>query len=129
MKKLLLITLWCLFLACVDDDDPAVDDIALKGEWVLSDISCYCTFDPEIDFLQTHIFFDTEEGSLTVTHNSEYNLFKKEGVYYYGGQGFIIDFADDTAYQFNVRGNQLILVYLDDPDIADDEVTYYFTRP
>lgn len=75
MRKILLIVSMCLFVACVEDDDPAVDDVALEGEWVLSDIRCYCSFDTEIDFSQTHILFDTEEGSLTVTHNSEHNFF------------------------------------------------------
>lgn len=129
MKRFFLILVTALYLSCETDDQPVILDAGLNGEWILQEVSCFCAFDPEIDFSQTRILFDVENSLLTVFNEGNYQLFKEPGEYYYGGQNNIINFADDTSYQFEINGSQLSLVYLDNPNIADDEVAYFFIRP
>ena len=96
---------------------------------MLTEISCFCAFDPEIDFTETRLLFDVDTSSVTVINDGNYQLFKESGIYKYGGQNNILSFPDETSYQFEVKGSQLSLIYLDEPNIADDEVAYYFKRP
>ncbi len=128
MKRFFWVMISILFISCNQDDGPVIQDTALNGEWILQDISCFCGFDPEVDFSETRLFFDTENDKITVFNDGDYQFFKESGEYYYGGQNNILNFADDTSYQFEIKGEQLSLVYLDNPNIADDEVAYFFVR-
>ncbi|UWX54694.1 hypothetical protein NYZ99_17895 [Maribacter litopenaei] len=129
MKRILLFIVSIVLLSCDSENDPVIQDAALHGEWMLQEISCFCGFDPETDFSETKLFFDVENSKLTVINEGTSQFFKEAGEYYYGGQNNILDFTDGTSYQFQVKGRQLSLVYLDNPNIADDEVAYYFIRP
>ncbi|ASV30526.1 hypothetical protein [Maribacter cobaltidurans] len=129
MKRFFWVMISILFISCNQDDGPVIQDTSLNGEWILQDISCFCGFDPEIDFSETRLFFDTENDKLTVFNDGDNQFFKQSGDYYYGGQNNILTFTDDTSYQFEIKGKQMSLVYLDNPNIADDEVAYFFVRP
>ncbi|MDC6388211.1 hypothetical protein PP182_05935 [Maribacter sp. PR1] len=128
MKRFFLSILVLVF-SCETSDDQVILDYQLEGEWMLTEISCFCAFDPEIDFTETRLLFDVDTSSVTVINDGNYQLFKESGIYKYGGQNNIISFPDETSYQFEVKGSQLSLIYLDEPNIADDEVAYYFRRP
>lgn len=128
MKRFFLLILVLVF-SCETSDDQVILDNQLEGEWMLTEISCFCAFDPEIDFTETRLLFDVDTSSVTVINDGNYQLFKESGIYKYGGQNNILSFPDETSYQFEVKRSQLSLIYLDDPNIADDEVAYYFKRP
>ncbi|TLP82646.1 hypothetical protein [Maribacter sp. ACAM166] len=128
MKVKLLVVLTMLLSACNQDDEPAIVDTALEGDWVLSQVLCYCGFDPDTDFALTQINFDTERDLVTVTQNGEYTFFREAGEYFYGGQVDRIGFSDDSVYRFEVDESRLTLTFQDNPQIADDEVTYVFKR-
>lgn len=128
MKFRFLIVLSLLFFACNVDDEPVIADAELEGEWQLSNVICYCWFEPDTDFSLTKINFDTDRSKVTVTHDGQYTFFREAGEHFYGGQGDRIDFSDDTVYRFEVEGSLLTLTLQDNPQIADDEVTYVFKR-
>ncbi|MFX0556399.1 hypothetical protein ACOCEA_06350 [Maribacter sp. CXY002] len=128
MKKIFLLLTSLFFVACASDNDRVIYDSGLEGEWVLTNVSCFCAFDPEINFSETHIIFDVNAGTVTVINAGDYQFFKENGVYYYGGEGNTLGFPDNTVYQFSINGNKLSLIYLDNPNIADDEVSYNFVR-
>jgi len=128
MKRFFLLILVLIF-SCETSDDQVILDSQLEGEWMLTEISCFCAFDPEIDFTETRLLFDIDNSSVTVINDGNYQLFKESGIYKYGGQNNILSFPDETSYQFEVKGSQLSLIYLDEPNIADDEVAYSFKRP
>ncbi|SFR53511.1 hypothetical protein [Maribacter stanieri] len=128
MKLRLLIVFSLLFLSCNSDDDRVIEDEAVEGEWVLSNVVCYCGFEPDIDFSLTKIDFNTERSMVTVTHESEYAFFRENGEHFYGGQANRINFSDGNVFRFEVKGSQLTLTYEDSPEISDDEVTFIFVR-
>ena len=127
MKLKLVAVLFLLFISC-SDDDRVIEDLALEGEWILSNVVCYCGFEEDIDFSLTTINFDSSRSMVTVTNESEYAFFRENGAHFYGGQANRINFSDGSVYFFETRGEQLTLTYEDNPDIADDEVTFVFTR-
>ncbi|APQ17005.1 hypothetical protein BTR34_06570 [Maribacter hydrothermalis] len=117
-----------LFFACNTDDEPVIADAALEGEWQLLNVVCYCSFEPDTDFSLTKINFDTDRSRVTVIHDGQYSFFREAGEHFYGGQGDRIGFSDDTVYRFEVEGSLLTLTLQDNPEIADDEVTFVFKR-
>jgi hypothetical protein len=124
----LLILLSLLLFACNPDDEPVIADAVLEGEWVLTNVSCFCGFEPETDFTLTRILFDTDNDKITVIQNGENTFFREAGEYFYGGQGDRIGFADDTVYRFEINGSLLTLTFQDSLQIADDEISYTFKR-
>lgn len=129
MKRFLGLMILVFLISCDSDNDPIIQDTGLNGEWILQEVSCFCAFDADVDFSETRLVFDTQKSTLTVIHEGSERFFKEAGEYKYGGQNNILDFTDNTSYQFEVTGNQLTLVYLDRLEIADDEVVYSFRRP
>lgn len=127
MKLKIVAVLFLLFISC-SNDDPLIADAELEGEWILSDVVCYCGFEPDIDFSLTKISFLPSKNKVTVTNESEYVFFRDNGEHIYGGQANRINFSDGSVYFFETRGEQLTLTFEDNVDIADDEVTYIFTR-
>lgn len=128
MKLTFVFFLSILMLACSTDDEPAIADASLEGEWVLTNVTCYCAFGEATNFNLTELVFEPDGNKLTVIQNGEHTFFREAGVHYYGGQGDRIGFSDDTVYRFEVNGPLMTLTYQDVPEIADDEVFYSFKR-
>lgn len=128
MKRFLGLMMSVFLISCDSDNDPVIQDTGLNGEWILQEVSCFCAFDANVDFSETRLIFETDTNTLTVINEGTDRFFKESGVYRYGGQNNILDFTDNTSYQFEVAENQLTLVYLDNPQIADDEVVYSLRR-
>jgi hypothetical protein len=128
MKLRFLVVLSLLFLGCDPDDEPTIADAALEGEWVPSQVVCYCGFEPDTDFSLTNVVFNTDRDLVTVTHDGEYTFFRETGEHFYSGQGDRLDFSDNSVYRFEVEGSLLTLTFQDSPEIVDDEVTYIFKR-
>ncbi|KAA2219591.1 MULTISPECIES: hypothetical protein [Maribacter] len=128
MKRFLGLMMLVYLISCDSDNDPVIQDTGLNGEWILQEVSCFCAFDANVDFSETRLIFETDTNTLTVINEGTDRFFKESGVYRYGGQNNVLDFTDNTSYQFEVAENQLTLVYLDNPQIADDEVVYSFRR-
>ncbi|TLF46818.1 hypothetical protein [Maribacter aurantiacus] len=129
MKRFLGLVILVFLISCESDNDTIIQDTGLNGEWILQEVSCFCAFDANVDFSETRLIFDTDANTLTVINEGTDRFFKESGEYRYGGQNNILDFTDNTSYQFEIDGNQLTLIYLDNPQIADDEVVYSFRRP
>ncbi|MDF4203626.1 hypothetical protein PXD56_11695 [Maribacter sp. SA7] len=127
MKFQFVAILFLLFISC-SDDDRVIEDLALEGDWTLSNVACYCSFEEDVDFSLTTINFDSSKSMVTVSNKSEYVFFRENGEHFYGGQVNRINFSDGAVFFFETRGDQLTLTYEDNPDIADDEVTFVFNR-
>ncbi len=128
MKAIFLTVLCILLVSCMQDDEPVIADAALEGEWVLTNVACFCFFEPDTDFTSTRLIFEPEDSKITVIHDGDLSFFREAGVYYYGGQGNRIGFSDNSVYRFEINGSLLTLTYQDEPEIADDEVFYTLRR-
>lgn len=128
MKNIFLTVLCILLVSCNPDDEPAIADAALEGEWILTNVGCFCGFEPDTDFTLTRLIFEPENNKITVIQDGDYTFFREAGVYYYGGQGDRFGFSDNSVYRFEINGSLLTLTYQDNPRIADDEVFYTLRR-
>ena len=121
----LIFSLAFLLLSCSKGEEgKEFDDNSLEGSWVLTNVSCFCGFPEDNDFTETHLLFDTEENKVTVDNRGKYEYFKPSGTYSYSGEDNRIKFEDGRDYRFEINKEILNLIFIDEPNIADDEITY-----
>jgi len=126
MKKSLLVIGLMILFSCSDDND--IEDNELNGEWTLTNVSCFCGFPDPTDFHLTQLVFNITENEVEVINKGVSTYFMQNGTYSYSGSGNRVSFEDGRSYDFEFTNGNLQLIFVDEPNIADDEVTYTFTR-
>ncbi|MFS4454698.1 lipocalin family protein [Maribacter sp. 2304DJ31-5] len=126
MKKSVFTLLTILCISCSKEE---LKDTTLQGEWVLDNVVCFCGFGPDYDFSSTTITFNTNENKISIRNSGEFTFLRDTGTYSYTGEGNRITMDNERFYVFDVEDNTLTLIFVDEPNIADDEVTYSFIRP
>ena len=125
MKKILLIGCLLGMLGCSNNDDVGIDPTGEK--WVLNNVSCFCFFEDDFDF-STHTIRFNPDNNTVIVENAESTAFlAPAGTYSYSVDGSIIT-IDDRKYRYEETGDSLVLTYVDEPTIADDEVSYFYVR-
>ena len=114
------------FNSCSDTKDKG---IALQGEWELTQVICHCAFDEHKNFRTSKLLFDNHTTKVTVIHKGDDAFFHASGNYRYTIQKDTITLKDDTrSYTYKIEDNVLTLEYVDNPMIADDEVSFRYIR-
>ncbi len=128
MKKLLIIiTLITIFTSCSKEE---IKDERLNGEWYLTDAYCFCGFDPEVDIKDFTLNFDNSKQAVSIGNPPDtYYFIAENGTYTYVLTDSEISFKGvPTEYKYSIENNVLTLDKIDDPQIADDELTLVFRR-
>jgi hypothetical protein len=128
MKKVVIMFLMLGLVSCSNNDDGEAEDSLLNGQWTLTNISCFCGFPEEPNFEATQITFVSSENNIIVENSGEFEWFRTDGTYNYLGNGSRITLEDGRSYDFEISGNTLQLIFVDEPSIADDEVNFSFER-
>ncbi|MGB5370087.1 MAG: hypothetical protein WBN18_06620, partial [Flavobacteriaceae bacterium] len=115
-----------LFLvSCTKDTDDVVH-VELEGKWTLTSASCFCAFDPNTDFSANKITF---KGSTLVVNNTEYLTFLgSSGNYTYTVEGNLIGLPNGRQFRYSIKGSTLTLTFVDNPEVADDELSLSYLR-
>ena len=102
----------------------------LNGQYILRDVSCFCFFE-DYDFSLNQLWFFPSKN-LLVSKGNEY-----DGVYisspnepsgYALIDGVLTLTQSNREYVVNFKNDEVTLTFIDDPLIADDEITYYFKK-
>ena len=102
----------------------------LNGQYILQDVSCFCFFE-DYDFNLNQLWFFPSKN-LLVSKGNEY-----DGVYisspnelsgYALIDGVLTLTQSNREYVVNFKNDDVTLTFIDDPLIADDEITYYFKK-
>jgi len=128
MRFFLSSLLLVLLVSCTTEQGVFNSDADLEGEWILSNVSCFCFFEEGTDFSKVKIEFDIDENRVKVTNTGDIDYFRSVGTHKYVSIDNQIRFSDDTIYIFSINGSVLTLSNLDDPQISDDEISYTFRR-
>jgi len=127
MKKLFFI-LFLFLISCSKSNISFIEN-ELYGKWILYNVLCYCVFSSQGNnyyFSNHNISFNNDTVTIS-NEKGEYNFIEKTGVYNY-----IINLNTITimnrSYTYNIKNKSLTLTYIDVPEIADDEVSYYFKK-
>ncbi len=125
MKKILIIGIVALLnTSCFNDNDDKLT-FDFEGTWSLVDVKCFCDFGGVTDFTTHKITFNESDVVIQNLGTPEF-LTNLEGEYTLDGN--VLTFSNGDQYTYTVRLNRLELVFVDNPQIADDEVTYIYRR-
>lgn len=129
MKKVILFLFLAVSISCSNDDEP-YKDAQLNGEWHLVNVSCFCGFDETIDFNDFTLRFENSENILHLDNPTDsYYYIAESGSYNYSIEGNIISIEGSNAsYKYEIENSNLILTFIDDPAIADDELSLMYQR-
>jgi len=125
MKKLLSLALLISIVSCSKNE---IDDTALNGAWTLVNVSCFCFFPDPPDFNMIQVEFSSSQNEVIITNSGESTYLMENGTYTYTGNGNRITFENGRSFNFEVEESNLQLIFIDQPNIADDEITYSFER-
>lgn len=130
MKRILILLLSVVFLSsCSNDDNNPKIDAELNGTWMLTNISCFCGFDPDTNFNDFTLNFNASEKIVIVQNPREdYFYIANSGTYSFNLTEDTIKINRSDDFKYSVDGDILTLTRVDDPQIADDELTLIYSR-
>ena len=114
---------------CQNDSIEKTAD-ELNGQYILQNVVCYCFFE-NYDFSINQLWVFPSKN-LIVSKGDEY-----DGVYisspnspeeYIQNNGVLTLTDSNKEYVVNFNDDEVTLTFIDDPLIADDEITYYFKK-
>ncbi len=127
MNKLIILFAITLLCSCSNKDDSEKETL-LSGEWYLSEVNCFCEFDSN-NLEEYTLRFDTSRNTLHLNNPAGNPFFIAEsGSYEYIIDEDIIIINGTEAFQFEMNNLTLILTYVDEPNIADDELVLRYNR-
>lgn len=127
--KLFLFSLLFVVQMCQNDSIEKTAD-ELNGQYILQNVSCFYFF-KDYDFSVNQLWFFPSKN-LLVSKGNEY-----DGVYIstpnnpeeYNLIDGVLSLTDSNKeYVVNFNDDEVTLTFIDDPLIADDEITYYFKK-
>jgi len=107
-----------VFASCTKDNDDIINT-ELEGKWTLTNASCFCYFGENPDFSNHTINFN---GSVLNVENSGDVQFLSNESGDYTVDGNVITLKSGRQYTYVIQGDKLELTFVDNPDIADDEM-------
>ena len=125
MNRLAPLFLATVFVMSCSHDRVDGFDTALEGKWVLSDVYCFCFFGENTDFSGHTITF--RKNVIEVENTGEFEfLTNASGSFTIEGNQ--ITLINSAQYTYDIEGSSLRLTFVDDPGIADDEVSMVYVR-
>jgi len=127
--KLFLFSLLFVVQMCQNDSIEKTAD-ELNGQYILQNVVCECFFE-DYDFSNNQLWVFPSKN-LIVSKGNEY-----DGVYIsppnepeqYNLINGVLTLTDSNKeYVVNFNDDEVTLTFIDDPLIADDEITYYFKK-
>ena len=126
MRYLMLCFLF--LLSC--NNENIVETPRVEGQYILQDVSCYCDFD-NYDFTKNQVWFFPDDDILVSKGDSKNGVFiskPNEPSKYQIYNGILTLNEAGKEYTIELDEDKIILSYIDNPDIADDEITYVFKK-
>lgn len=124
-KSIIFLAVLFVFASCSSDDN--IVNPELDQTWVLNNVSCFCFFGDDFDFSAHTIAFNTSAGTVTIVNSADSSFIAASGTYSYSDNGEVIE-IEGRRYTYEIKGSTLTLNFVDNPNIADDEVSYFYTR-
>jgi len=126
MMKRICTTLFLAFLlvSCSNDkvDNP---NTPLEGKWTLTSVSCFCAFGNNPDFSGHKITF--VGNNLEVGNTGEFK-FLVDAAGPFTIQANVITLKNGGQYTYVIKTDVLELTFVDNPQIADDEIFMVYKR-
>lgn len=124
--KYLITAFLLLVFTCEKSEVKVVHSV--EGQWILEDVSCFCFFE-EDSFKDSQLWFFPAKSQL-VSKGIVGKSFSISTLNVPISYTLIDDVLEVDTRQYTIQhdGDRLILSYIDNPDIADDEITFYYRK-
>lgn len=131
LKRLLIFFVAIILASCLKENNVSNSQIgALEGRWQLESVSCFCYFE-DYDFTVNELWISAK-ASIIISRNqngqplgvTDNEIVTPVDV----RNNELRDVISNRSYTFEVKDDRLDIHYIDDPQIADDEISYFFKR-
>lgn len=126
--RYLIYASFALLASCNVDKQQYIE--SLEGQWILKNVSCYCFFG-NTNFSLNQLWIDQEKGKLLSNGPSQnaWGISDLNKALNFSIQDSILAMeGTDREYRLSLKNNLLSITYLDNPEIADDEISYIFEK-
>lgn len=131
LKGVIILLVTTGLTSCLKENDLSnsrVDE--LEGRWQLQQVSCFCYFE-DYDFTVNELWISAKSSvmlsrnqngqPLGITDNEIVTPIRVRN-------NELTDLISNRSYTFDFDANVLNIHYIDNPQIADDEISYSFRR-
>lgn len=131
LKRLLIFFVAIILVSCLKENNLSNTQIgALEGRWQLESVSCFCYFE-DYDFTVNELWISAK-ASIIISRNqngqplgvTDNEIVTPVDV----RNNELRDLISNRSYTFEVMDDRLDIHYIDNPQIADDEISYFFKR-
>jgi hypothetical protein len=131
LKRLLIFFVAIILASCLKENNLSNSQIgALEGRWQLESVSCFCYFE-DYDFTVNELWISAK-ASIIISRNqngqplgvTDNEIVTPVDV----RNNELRDLISNRSYTFEVMDDRLDIHYIDNPQIADDEISYFFKR-
>lgn len=126
----LLPYLFLLLISMCEKTEFQKNSENIEGQYILQDVSCFCYFD-NYDFTKNQLWFFPKKNLLISKGdiNDGIYLTNPNKPYEYQIYNGVLTLNEiDKEYTIEHDEEKIILSYIDNPAIADDEITYVFKK-
>ena len=129
--RLLIFFVAISLASCLKENNLSNSQIgALEGRWQLESVSCFCYFE-DYDFTVNELWISAK-ASIIISRNqngqplgvTDNEIVTPVDV----RNNELRDLISNRSYAFEVMDDRLDIHYIDNPQIADDEISYFFKR-
>lgn len=120
-----------LFISCekLEEVNPLTPTSSeLQGKWELQSASCFCFFPEDFDFGAHKLEFNAIANEVIIENSDDTLFVTGAGTYSIVVESELITINDSIAYTFQIQENMLILTFVDNPDLADDEISLTYLK-
>ena len=129
MRKYAPFLLLFVFLnSCSGESEVNLIDPNLEGQWTLTEAQCFCFFPEDFNFAVHRIAFDTENNRINIVNDFDSFFILEEGSYVVSAFEDTLIINEELEYRYSISNNQLRLIFVDDPNISDDEITLIYRK-
>ncbi|SDS37204.1 hypothetical protein SAMN04487764_2064 [Gillisia sp. Hel1_33_143] len=112
-------------VSCSKDEDPQEQ---LTEDYSLDQAICFCFYEPDFNFKGFKLSFTEGSSKVKLESPMEGTYFiAPNGTYDYSINGDILT-INNMSFKFKKDSDVLILNFLDEPQIADDELTLIYKK-
>jgi len=131
LMRLLIFFVAISLASCLKENNLSNSQIgALEGRWQLESVSCFCYFE-DYDFTVNELWISAK-ASIIISRNqngqplgvTDNEIVTPVDV----RNNELRDLISNRSYTFEVMDDRLDIHYIDNPQIADDEISYFFKR-
>lgn len=100
----------------------------LQGKWELQSASCFCFFPDDFDFGAHKLEFNTTANEVIIENSDDTFFITGSGTYPIVVINDGITIKGSIEYTYRIADGMLTLTFIDNPQIADDEISLTYLK-